>query len=401
MDLKTIGIGLVAFSFLILYAMAKFDISKEVDRRIKDDERNKQNIAKIEESYKVKFDELALEKKLATKEVEVKKIDLDKTFNEKSLTAEYYRKLNDESRAYHVEKMRELKDHVRECFDSFIKDADFYLNGGDYKNATVFANACLKLKPEDDNAKRLKSRVESFRVVNKLGMAFLNIHKGEFKMGSVATEKMRGTDEDQHKVILTSNFYMMETEVTQEQWDAVMNSPKGEIRELAQIVTPSIEKGAKLPVENVSFHDVNNFIVKINQMGIGQFRLPTEAEWEYAARANEKGAFGEYETPHATTWFSPNAQRKPHEVRTKVPNSFGLFDMLGNVSEWVGDYYAPYAGDPMVAVADPKAVENTGFRCYRGGSFKDSESGCRIANRNKAKDEFVAEHLGFRLVYQP
>ena len=194
---------------------------------------------------------------------------------------------------------------------------------------------------------------------------------------------------------------MMETEVTQEQWDAVMNSPKGEIRELAQMVTPSLEKGVGLPVENVSYNDVNNFLAKINQMNIGQYRLPTEAEWEYAARANEKGAYGDAEAPHATAWFSHNSQKKTHEVRTKFPNSFGLYDMLGNVSEWVSDYYALYGGESLVSVVDPKIIENTGFRCYRGGSFKDSDSACRIANRNKAKDEFISGSLGFRLVYHP
>jgi len=401
LDLKTVGIGLVAFSLLILLIVEKFENENLKEKHLKENAKVQENLAKMEENYKAKLAEVALERKIIVKEVEVKKETLDKSFNEKSLSSEHWRKLNDESRAYHVEKMRMLKDHVHECYESFIKSADEYLAKGDYKNAAGFANACIKLKPEDDSARRLKARIDSFRVVNKLGMAFINIPKGEFKMGSLPTEKNRSPDEDMFKVIITNNFYLAETEVTQEQWDAVMNSPKGEIREASKIVSPALVKGANLPVENVSFNDINSFLAKINQMNIGYYRLPTEAEWEYAARANEKGPFGDYESPHATTWFGQNSTKKPQPVRTRFSNSFGLFDMLGNVSEWVSDYYAPYPGDPLVAKPDPKSTVNTGFRVYRGGSFKDSEAACRIANRNKAKDEFVAGHIGFRLVYQP
>jgi formylglycine-generating enzyme required for sulfatase activity len=400
LDLKTASISLVAFSLLILFIVAKFDMANLKEKHAKEDARVHANIVKMEEDYRAKLAEVALEKKSIKREVEVKKEVLEKKFDEKSMSAEHWRQLNDESRAYHVEKMRMLKEHVQECFETFIKNADEYLAKGDYKNAAGFANACIKLKPEDNDAKKLKARIDSFRVVNKLGMAFINIPKGEFKMGSLPSEKGRAPDEDMHKVLITNNFYLMETEVTQEQWDAVMNSPNGEIREFSKVVTPALEKGANLPVENISFNDINSFLAKINQMKIGFFRLPTEAEWEYAARANEKGAFGDYESPHATTWFSQNSTRKSQPVRTRFSNNFGLFDMLGNVSEWVSDYYALYPGDPLVAKADPKVTENTGFRVYRGGSFKDSEAACRIANRNKAKDDFVAGSLGFRLVYQ-
>lgn len=398
MDLKTIGISLFGFAFVILWLIQKWDYSKLDERRKNEDDRNKIEIKKIEDNYQQKMKELLAEQKVIIKEVEVKKTNLDQTFKEKSESADYWKRLNDENRAYHVEKMLAMKNHVRDSFDLLIKEADDAFNKGDYRSAELFCRACMKLKPEEEGVGRLKKRIEAFRVVNRLEMAFVNIPKGEFKMGSLPSEKLRGPDEESHKVTITANFYLMETEVTQEVWDAVMNTPKGEIRPLAQMQTPALEKGVGLPIENVSYHDVNNFIIKINQLGIGKYRLPTEAEWEYAARANEKGAFGENEAPDATAWYNRNSQKVPHVVRTKFPNSFGLYDMLGNVSEWVSDYYAPYTQE---AVVDPKVTESTGFRSYRGGSFKDSESACRIANRNKAKDEFVSGSLGFRLVYQP
>jgi formylglycine-generating enzyme required for sulfatase activity len=403
LDLKTIGLSMLAFSFVVLYLILKWDFSKFQDEAKVREARMQTTMKQQDLAFQLKTKELEADKKTVIKIVEEKKIDLDKNFAEKSESADYYKRLNDENRAYHVEKLKALKDQVRGAFEILIKEADKSLVAGDYKNAEILCRACLLLKPEETALLNLKSRIEAFRFTNRVGMSFVKIPKGDFKMGSIPTEKLRGLDEDSHKVTLTNNFFMMETEVTQEQWDAVMNAPNGELRNLSVIVTPSLEKGLDLPVENVSYHDANNFVIKINQMGIGQYRLPTEAEWEYAARANEKGAFGENEAPEATAWFSKNSQKKSHKVRTRFPNSFGLYDMLGNVSEWTSDYYASY-GDPgsaSVAVVDPKVTENTGFRSYRGGSFKDSDSACRIANRNKAKDDYKAEFIGFRLVYQP
>ena len=413
MDLKTIGLGLLSFSFVILYLIQKYDYSKLNERLYKQDARYQGELKRLEDTHQLKIKEIEDEKKIIVKEVAVKKKEMIETVTGKLESAEYYQKLNDENRTYHLEKLKGLKDQVRQCFEIFIKEADNALSKNDYRIAELFCRACLILRPEEEALLRLKKRIEVFRVVNKYGMAFLNIPKGEFKMGSIASEKMRSTDEALHKVTLTTNFYMMETEVTQEQWDAVMNSPKGELRELKDIVTPSLEKGLSLPVENVSYNDVNNFIIKLNQMGVGQYRLPTEAEWEYAARANEKGAFGDNETPHATAWFSQNSSRHSHIVRTKFPNSFGLYDMLGNVSEWISDYYSSYGSSGATTVepsegvvvptapaaVDPKVTENSGFRVFRGGSFNDAESACRISNRNKAKDDLNTAHLGFRLVY--
>lgn len=397
MDLKTIGLGLLSFVFVILYIIQKWDYSKLDEKRKNDIERYQGDMARKEIDYQDKLKALANEKKTLTKEVEVKKTTLDKTFNEKNLSADYWKQLNDESRAYHVEKMTAMKDHVRSSYELLIKEADEAFNRGDYKSAELFCRACIILKPLDDSSLRLKNRIEAFRIVNRLGMAFVKIPKGEFKMGSFPTEKMRGSDEDSHKVTITKDFFMMETEVTQEVWDAVMNTPKGELRPLALIKTPALAKGLGLPVENVSYHDVNNFIIKINQLDMGKFRLPTEAEWEYAARANEGGPFGDNGVPDPTTWYNRNSDKVTQIVRTKFPNKFGLYDMLGNVSEWVIDFYAPYTVETVI---DPVITNSNGFRSYRGGSFKDSEAACRIANRNKAKDDFVAGNLGFRLIYQ-
>ena len=127
MDLKTASISLVAFSLLILFIVAKFDMANLKEKHAKEDARVHANIVKMEEDYRAKLAEVALEKKSIKREVEVKKEVLEKKFDEKSMSAEHWRQLNDESRAYHVEKMRMLKEHVQECFETFIK------NGRDFE----------------------------------------------------------------------------------------------------------------------------------------------------------------------------------------------------------------------------------------------------------------------------
>ena len=153
------------------------------------------------------------------------------------------------------------------------------------------------------------------------------IPAGTFTMGSPSNEKDRTIDEVQHQVTLTKDFYIGKYEVTQAQWQAVMGS------------NPSSFSGDNNPVELVSWNNCQEFITKLNQMGQGTFGLPTEAEWEYSYRAGTTTAFywGEdtgYSQIGQYAWYSSNSSSKTHEVGQKLPNAWGMHDMIGNVNEW-------------------------------------------------------------------
>ena len=171
----------------------------------------------------------------------------------------------------------------------------------------------------------------------------------------------------QHEVTLTKTFYMGKYEVTQEQWEAVMGN------------NPSYTKGAKLPVTKVSWNDCQEFIKKLNAKTNGGYRLPTEAEWEYACRAGTTTAysFGDKITPKDANYDDSRID-KPVEVGSYKPNAFGLFDMHGNVWEWCEDWH----GDYPFAVTDPKGPATGEKRVLRGGSFSNGGSAARSSFRN-------------------
>jgi formylglycine-generating enzyme required for sulfatase activity len=188
---------------------------------------------------------------------------------------------------------------------------------------------------------------------------------------------------EQHEVTLTKPFYMGKNEVTQEQWEAVMGK------------NPSKTKGAKLPVTDVSWEDCQEFIKKLNKKTDGGYRLPTEAEWEYACRAGTTTAysFGDKITPKDANYLDSKIG-EPVAVGSYKPNAFGLYDMHGNVWEWCEDWYDDY---PAGAVTDPKGPATGEKRVLRGGSFYLFESFARSSNRYgitpSARDVFN----GFRL----
>jgi len=178
---------------------------------------------------------------------------------------------------------------------------------------------------------------------------------GKFMMGSPASEKDRDDDETQHEVTLTKPFYMGKYEVTQEQWESVMGT------------NPSSTKGAKLPVTNVSWEDCQEFIKKLNAKTNGGYRLPTEAEWEYACRAGTSTAYsyGDEITPKDAN-YDDSKLGKPVAVGSYKPNAFGVYDMHGNVEEWCEDRYGSLQDGE---VTDPKGPATGRNRVLRGGSF--------------------------------
>ena len=224
--------------------------------------------------------------------------------------------------------------------------------------------------------------------VNGVKFTMVPVEGGTFMMG--ATEEQEGDVHDNekptHKVTL-STFYIGQTELTQELWEAVMGS------------NPSNFKGSKLPVEKVSWDDCQVFITRLNQITGKHFRLPTEAEWEYAARGGNKSLGYKYSGSNNigdVTWYYGNSGSQTHDVATEQPNELGLYDMSGNVWEWCQDWYGDnyYGTSPSNS---PTGPASSSFRVSRGGSWRSGAGGCRVAFRYGGRPGCHDDDLGFRL----
>jgi formylglycine-generating enzyme required for sulfatase activity len=225
---------------------------------------------------------------------------------------------------------------------------------------------------------------------NGLGMQFVWIPPGSFVMGSPKEEKDRNANETQHKVTLTKGFYMGMYTVTKEQWKAVMGN------------TPSPDYGKmNLPVETVSWVDCQDFIKKLRETDKKPYRLPTEAEWEYACRAGTTTPYfcGDTLSTNQATFgkgkkgYSPLATTP---VGSFPANAFGLYDMHGNVWEWCQDWFGEY---PQKDVVDPQGPEHGEERVIRGGSFTDLPQHLRSAFRHKYEPSGRDHVVGFRLCF--
>jgi eukaryotic-like serine/threonine-protein kinase len=231
-------------------------------------------------------------------------------------------------------------------------------------------------------------------LANSIGMEFRLIQAGTFKMGSPTSEGERSSDETQHEVTLTRPYYLGVYEVTQEQYEKVMGT------------NPSGFKGPRHPVETVSWEDAQEFIAKLNALSAEQsagreYRLPTEAEWEYACRAGEETAYSFGEDPSVLGkygWFEDNSGSKTHPVGEKQPNSWGLYDMHGNVWEFCQDCYGDYSAG---AVIDPTGPSGGSFRVSRGGSWITRAAYCRSAYRHWNDPSYRNAPLGFRVALSP
>jgi len=226
------------------------------------------------------------------------------------------------------------------------------------------------------------------KITNSVSMEFVYIKPASFMMGSPSNEPGRDSDEVQHRVKLTKGFYMQKTEVTQGQWKAVMRNNPSNFKNC----------GDSCPVEKVSWNDVQEFITKLNRRGEGRYRLPTEAEWEYACRAgstnrfyfgDDEGRLGEY------AWYGKNSSSRSHPVARKKPNAWGLYDMHGNVWEWCQDWYGDY---PAGSIADPGGPDGGSGRVLRGGSWGHIPRDVRCANRRLGTPARRFRYIGFRLV---
>ena len=224
---------------------------------------------------------------------------------------------------------------------------------------------------------------------NSIGVEFVLIPAGTFQMGCSSDKECDVDKKPRHRVTISKPFYLGKYEVTQKQWEAVMGN------------NPSKFKGPDLPVERVSWNDAQEFIKRLNAMeGHKRYRLPTEAEWEYAARAGSETAysFGDsVESLKNYAWYKANSGMKTHPVGKKRPNPWGLYDMHGNVWEWVGDWFGKkqYADGSAV---DPVGPDKGKDRVLRGGSWDYVAKYCRSSHRDYDKPTLTVSNDGFRLL---
>lgn len=244
--------------------------------------------------------------------------------------------------------------------------------------------------------------IESF-TVKGVPFSMVHVEAGAFLMGNIWGEK----DEQPAHVVTLSDFCIGQTEVTQELWEVVMDK------------NPSAFKGANRPVECIGWEDCQKFIQKLNKLTGRQFRLPTEAEWEYAARGGRltKGyTYSGSNNINDVAWYMENSGdkyvtlgeakesgyddkcRQPHDVGTKLANELGIYDMSGNVSEWCEDFYGCYSSD---AQFNPTGPSTGTVHVYHGGSWGTHQNFCRPSARGKKPYPSSRDYdLGLRLALQ-
>lgn len=220
---------------------------------------------------------------------------------------------------------------------------------------------------------------------NSVGMEFVLVPAGEFRMGSTS-EDAGENEKPLTAVAISRAFYIGKHEVTQKQWVKVMGTNPSDFNDCPDC-----------PVEQISWNDAQAFIRTLNAMEDSkQYRLPTEAEWEYAARGGTGG--DRYSADlNKIAWYDKNCNERPHKVGKKAPNAYGLFDMLGNVYEWVQDWKGPYTGEKAT---DPKGPARGKFRMIRGGSWETGAKSCRAPHRLDASPGFRIHAVGLRILME-
>lgn len=224
--------------------------------------------------------------------------------------------------------------------------------------------------------------------VNGVKFNMISVDGGTFTMGATSEQGSDYDSDEQptHQVTL-SDYYIGETEVTQELWEAVMGN------------NPSCFTGnSRLPVEEVSWNDCQTFIQELNRLTGKQFRLPTEAEWEFAARGGNYSNGYKYSGSNRiddVAWYGGNSGYMTHEVATCTPNELGIYDMSGNVYEWCSDWYGDYSSSSQTDPSDPA---DGSCRVYRGGNWGGDATYCRVSNRDFCVPDYQGYSFGFRLV---
>lgn len=267
---------------------------------------------------------------------------------------------------------------------------DVKMQKGEMKNSQIDESAlsvsAINLTPNWSASVTPSQRA----VLEKLIANMVKVEGSTFTMGATPEQGNDAYEYERpaHQVTL-SDYYIGRYEVTQKEWQAVMGD------------NPSKFYGDNLPVDYVSWNDCQDFINKLNQLTGLKFRLPTEAEWEFAARGGKQSKSYKYsgsDNAKNIAWYVKNSGSKPHQVGTKEPNELGIYDMSGNVGEWCGDWYGRYSSS---AQTNPTGPSSGSFRVLRGGSWPSYAGSCRVSYRYNGNPSRRSSSHGFRVVLVP
>lgn len=284
-------------------------------------------------------------------------------------------------------------DYKIECSEEWIEAQ----TGGD--GLLVKVNRNYNMEDRTGNIKLIQGSVEKTLSIKQNACQWydsfemVDVEGGSFFIGAQKdNSSSQNYDNDAYQIetpvhkVTMSDFCIGLYEVTQAQWMAAMGS------------NPSIHQGDKLPVENVSWEQVQEFIALLNQASGLSYRLPTEAEWEFAARGgvkSEGNKYSGYSVLGACGWYYSNSESTTHEVGTKYPNELGIYDMSGNVREWCNDWFEYYSS---TSVTNPQGPSYGNMKVNRGGSWTTPAVNCRNSYRHTDFPTEKAQDLGFRLV---
>jgi len=305
--------------------------------------------------------------------------------------------------------------------------ADDYFKDGEWEKAKQRYQIVLDKNPKDPHAKKQmdlcikqlnpstrnttdsqqQSKSNSFNkyteTTNNLNIEIVAVQGGTFTMGCTSKQFDCWEDETPTHQVTLSDFYIGKYEVTQVQWKAIMgNNPsyfkRGDNYPVEQISWNDIvgTSGATMVIKNITYY-ANGFIYRLNQLTGKQYRLPTEAEWEYAARGglSSKGyKYSGSNTAGDVAWYFDNSNKRTNTVGGKSPNELGIYDMSGNVYEWCSDWWGDYSSK---ALTDPTGPSTGSHRVSRGGSWYYSTLGVRVSYRNGWYPVYSYGNLGFRL----
>ena len=267
---------------------------------------------------------------------------------------------------------------------------DVKMQKGEMKNSQIDESAlsvsAINLTPNWSASVTPSQRA----VLEKLIANMVKVEGSTFTMGATPEQGNDAYEYERpaHQVTL-SDYYIGRYEVTQKEWQAVMGD------------NPSKFYGDNLPVDYVSCNDCQDFINKLNQLTGLKFRLPTEAEWEFAARGGKQSKGYKYsgsDNIGVVAWYTGNSGGKTHQVGTKEPNELGIYDMSGNVWEWCGDWYGSYSSS---AQTNPTGPSSGSYRVLRGGSWYNNAGFCRVSFRNRSNPSNRPFNYGFRVVLVP
>ena len=224
------------------------------------------------------------------------------------------------------------------------------------------------------------------------------VEGGTFTMGATSEQGSDAESDEKptHRVTLSS-YYIGETEVTQELWEAVMGTTVRQQRDKANKEWPLGGVGYNYPMYYISWDECKTFISKLNSLTGKNFRMPTEAEWEFAARGGNKSQSYKYSGSNTignVAWYTDNSGGETHPVKTKSPNELGIYDMSGNVWEWCQDWYGDYG---TLSQTNPTGPSSGSSRVFRGGCLSINATVCRVAIRRGFDATHRGDYLGLRL----